>query len=489
LLHHRALQQHFTEAPGLNDLMCHLLGNVEGLRLLEPCVGHGAFLGGLHGRPASIDAVDLDGAALETVRQRFGRASLELFQADFIDLFVGDSGRQHSIHSRTYDAVVANPPYGLRFDLAYRRRIKRAYPDAYARESYGLFLRFAVSRLAPGGRYVFLVPDTFLASVNHRPLRAFLGAEAAPSHIIRFPSRHFGTVAFGYGNLSIVAGHKRPLATGDPVRWLDLFGTVPPTPDALGGARVVAGGDLIGAIDTGWSADLGAASARDGWTVLGNLAQCRTGLYTGDNARFLGYDAGRAVRRSNGHPIDWARQVLAAPRDGADLLTGVEGERHYVPLIRGGHRAPFEPTAWAVDWSRSAVAAYKTAPKARFQNAAFYFRPGLSVPMVTTNRISAGLMAGAVFDQGVVGVFPAAELIPALLLYLNSRTASATLKRLVNGSANNSANYLKRLPVPAFPPAALAEAAETVAEARSIGRLDPALCDAFAGRCGAAVSG
>jgi adenine-specific DNA-methyltransferase len=104
--------------------------------------------------------------------------------------------------------------------------------------------------------------------------------------------------------------------------------------------------------------------------------------------------------------------------------------------------------------------------------------------MVTTKRISAGTMCNAVFDQGVVGVFPNRPGdTPALLLYLNSSLASERMKTLVNGSANNSANYLKRLPIPHFSDAALKGATHLVRTAKEAGLLDPTVCDSFVKGC------
>jgi len=479
-----ALKQHFTEARQINAMMCHLLGSVEELTLLEPSVGHGAFLGGLIGKPREIHVVDVDPQAIRTVTSNFGQLRIRAFEDDFVDLFVEGLMKQtHPVRSTLYDAVISNPPYGLYFDLDYRKRIKHAFPEIYARESYGLFLTFAVSQLKRGGRYVFLVPDTFLSSVNHRSLRLFLCSQAAPTHIVRFPSKLFETVNFGYGNLCILAGQRKTLQPSDLIRWLDVFDAGQALSlEALDDARALAGIRLIENADSGWSA----AMFDDGrqshlrWCMLGDLAECRTGIYTGNNDRFIGYDPARIARRANGHSIDWSEKVLEVPLDEGQRASGIEGARCYVPMIRGGHREPFEKTAWAVDWSKGAIESYKTDKKARFQNSSFYFRTGLSVPMVTTKRISAALMSGAVFDQGVVGVFPhrGAECDP-LLLYLNSRPASEKMKRIVNGSANNSANYLKRLPVPLFSERDMALAGRVVNDARKAGSLSQRACDEF----------
>jgi len=484
------LKQHFTDAQPINELMCGLLGVVDGLSVLEPSVGHGAFLGGLLGNPRLIDVVDVDATALNVVRSQFKHLGPRIFHADFIDLFVNSlMNGSHPVRTTQYDRVISNPPYGLYFDLQYRKQIKQAFPSLYARESYGLFFAFAVSRLRNLGRYVFLLPDTFLSSVNHRSLREFMCAEAAPTHIIRFPSKLFETVNFGYGNLCIVAGEKRSIRQTDTVRWLDLFGDDAfLSMESLESGERLAGSLLIEHTHSGWSSALFSPDHQDvrSSTTLGDIAECRTGIYTGDNERFIGYDAARITRRLNGHSIDWSKQVYKEPLTEYEQVYGLSGDRCYVPFIRGGHRDAFETTAWAIKWSPEAIEFYKTNKKARLQNSRFYFKTGISVPMVTTKRISAGTMCNAVFDQGVVGVFPNRSSDGlALLLYLNSSLASERMKTLVNGSANNSANYLKRLPVPLFSNEAQERAGHlvSVAAAKGSGQLDQTICDKFVEEC------
>jgi hypothetical protein len=478
------LKQHFTEAQELNLLMCQLLGSVNGNSVLEPSVGHGAFLANLIGTPKEIDVVDIDPDAITATCSRFPTLNLLPHCDDFIDLFLENTlFSRHPLLTKKFDAVISNPPYGLFLEKEYRARLKRAFPDLYVRESYGLFLAFALSRLRPNGRYVFLVPDTFLASANHKPLRTFVAAQAAPTSIIRFPSKRFESVNFGYANLCIISGRRRPLTDNDRVTWVDVFDPrVALSVDGLDTAPIFTGKQLHDSLSTGWSLSSFTSPQPDNRNtqLLGDLAACRTGLYTGDNVRFIGYDPKRVTRRLNGHPIDWNDVVTTRSLTTHEKKNGISSGKHYVPLIRGGHRAPFESSSSAVDWSTEAVAHYKTDRKARFQNSLYYFSEGLAVPMVAARRISASMMSNAVFDQGVVGVFPnnRDHLFP-LLLYLNSQTASLAIKSLVNGSANNSANYMKRLVVPRFRVDACEKARAIVTEAQRTGALTPEICDAF----------
>ena len=482
------LKQHFTLAKEINSLMCDLLGPVDGLRILEPSVGHGAFLGGLKGNPSIIEAIDVDPLAIETTRIAFPHLPLHLRCLDFIDAFLGDMfSSDHNVANESFDAVISNPPYGLYLEKSYRAKLKKALPGFYVRESFGLFFLFSITTLKRGGRYVFLLPDTFLSSKNHEPLRKFIVEEAAPTTIVRFPSKKFESVKFGYGNLCIIAGERRPIRAEDTVSWFDgCRDTAKPLElRSVEAGASVKGRKLTDGIAAGWSSSTFASTKvmLSGWTTLGEIAECRTGIYSGDNVKYIGYDSTRITKRVNGHAICWSRDVLEHEPTDHEKLYGIKGPQRYVPLIRGGHRNAFEATPYGIDWTEAAVQSYKRG-KARFQNVRFYFRPGLSVPMVSTRRISAALMDRAVFDQGVVGLFPlSVEQTSPLFLYLNSSLASRLMKDLVNGSANNSANYLKRLPAPVFTSEHCKRAATAIETARRNMQLPHDLCDDFMESC------
>lgn len=478
------LKQYFTEAQSINALMCQLLGSVDGLSVLEPSVGHGALLKGLHGVPLSIDAIDVDESALDVVRRESMNNEISLHHCDFIDIVANSIfSDKHIAIQKLYDAVISNPPYGLSFSIEYRKLLKQVYPNLYVKESYGLFFIFSISQLKEGGRYVFLIPDTFLTSKNHTPLREFICSQAAPTHIIRFPSKKFETINFGYGNLCIIAGTKSKVTANNNLLWLDA---TDPKVDIFDLAREnindITGKFLLSNINNGWSSTrmTNELNSKNKWPTLGDIAECRTGIYTGDNVKYIGFDPHRVKRRLNGHPIAWKDSVNFKTLNEDEKINGINGNSCYVPLIRGGHRDCFDQTSSAIKWSTDAISFYKTDKKARFQNSKYYFSKGLSVPMVSSGRISAALMESSVFDQGVVGVFPRDEkYIAPLLIYLNSTFASKLMKGMVNGSANNSANYLKKLPIPEFNESQIEKASEILKFAKNSNLLQQEICNKF----------
>lgn len=465
-------QKFYTDAEEIRSLMQTLLGPIDGAKILEPCVGRGAFLSNLCGIPAIVDAVDID----ETHITQLRAASwpwLNTIHSDFINDWVEDDFFSIRKYQHCYDGVICNPPYGLDFSLPYRRKLKKCFPNLYVRESYGLFMHFGIRSLRNGGRYVFIVPDTFLTSRNHKPLREFLVSEGKPTHVIRFPSKRFQTVNFGYGRLCIIAGYRASLTKDDGVLWVDnveeeksisydLFNNITPVPGSL----------ILKHTANGWvhPSKHKAICMDVPSTLLGEIAECRTGIYTGNNSRYCGFDSNNPPVRQNGHPIDRGRQVKMSPLTESEKTNGLQREQCYVPLIRGGHRDPFAKTVWALNWSPEALNAYATDKKARLQNRTFYFREGLAVPMVTSGRLSASLMSGAIFDQGVVGIFPHdSTWLDYLLIYFNSNFVSETVKAVLNPGANNSANYIKRIPIAKPSDGHLAKARDIIRKARKYG--------------------
>lgn len=444
-------QPYYTDAEHIRDLMLELLGNVEGAKVLEPCAGQGAFIKGLHGIPKQVDAVDIDERHITQLTQL--PKYVNPIHADFIDHFVSDrSSKKTSFITGQYDALICNPPYGLSFSVDYRKYIKKRLPKAYVRESYGLFMHFGIESLRPDGRYVFIVPDTFLTSRNHRPLRKFILDHGNPSHIIRFPSRLFGTVNFGYGHLCIIAGNRGELKQDANVIWSETYDSKATLAHGFEHPEKLSGAYLAEHCENGWIHPMHhtAVSFKRKTVQLGDIADCKTGIYTGNNERFCAFDSNRPpTRRANGHSIDWKSSVHNGPLTKCEVMNGIDDQKRvYVSFVRGGHRKPLEETCWAINWSKSAVDTYRTDKKARLQNHLYYFKDGLAIPMVTSGRLSASYMTNSVFDQGVVGIFPHDDaLIPFLLIYLNNEQISGRAKSAINSGANNSANYVKRIPV------------------------------------------
>ncbi|WP_411512055.1 hypothetical protein QM042_02375 [Escherichia coli] len=194
--------------------------------------------------------------------------------------------------------------------------------------------------------------------------------------------------------------------------------------------------------------------------TLGEIAECKTGIFACVNQRFCGYDSENAPKRINGHPVDWSLVNLIS----IDLMGsyGIDSNIAYVPFVRGGHRNVLYPASSSIRWDKEAVIYSHNDKKARLQNKDFYFKKGIAIPMVTSGKLTASEMDNCIFDQGVVGVFAKEASYHYLIrVYLHNLFATEQ-KSLVSISANNSANYTKRFNIPKLTETELLEASKIV---------------------------
>jgi len=425
-----------------------------GLRVLEPCAGDGAFVGPvLEIEPTSqLDAYDINPTAIGALRDKYGAMeNVRILRSDVLT----DAGLMlHSNAGGFYHRIIGNPPYGGWQEYDHRKVLKGIYEGLYVKETYALFLFRCLHLLEDGGVLSFIVPDTFLSLHMHTALRQVLLEQAKLDEIAIFPSRFFPGVSFGYSKLCIITlrrcDNRRACLDN---RFKVLTGFSSPEELLDGGtaikAHVLRQGEILENVghalllhENPRIADL----INDCEYHLGDVADCVTGLYTGNDKTFLRASSGSSGER-RGYEIVPDDCIWRGP--GIPALTGLAADRHFVPIVKGGAAQYWKPDAWYVDWSIEAVRQFHENKKARFQNPQFYFRDGIALPMVSSKRVTAWLMEGKVFDQSVVGVFPKQEhshLLFYLLAFLNSDACTALL-RTINPSANNSANYVKKLPL------------------------------------------
>lgn len=127
--------------------------------------------------------------------------------------------------------------------------------------------------------------------------------------------------------------------------------------------------------------------------------------------------------------------------------------QHYIPIVKGSLKKPYIslPNEWFIDWSTEAIRHYNTDKKARFQNSSYYFENGIAIPMLKNKIIKAAIMEGQVFDQGIVGIFPKDPKNKYFILALLNTIIVNDIIHNINPTVNNSANYMKRIPIPECP--------------------------------------
>lgn len=445
----------YTKNSAITNYMISMIQPAASDTILEPCGGDGMFIDALleFRNDLRIDTCDLNIEAVDILEQKYAEhAGITVRQADTLTDGLFDS---YAL-SGYYDKIVGNPPYGGWQAYERRELLKKKYPGFHVKETYALFLLRCISMLKDTGVLSFIIPDTFLYLHYHTALRAYLLTHTRIREILIFPSKLFPGVSFMYSQLSIITVEK----TAAPARALqNTFRVVKGLKEDEDLQKIRLCRD-ISDLETihlkqedVWNHDhhsflLGSGCCMDliadASVTLGELADCVTGLYTGNNPNYLAV-LHSSVKNSKNYPV--------IPRSEVDFECrspeGIDGACQYIPIVKGPSKTKYMRggDSWLIRWTREDIAHYHRDKKARFQNSFYYFRTGIALPMVKGSRINATLMEGRVFDQSIVGVFPREEKYLYFLLgFLNSDVAEQLI-HLINPTANNSSNYLKKLPV------------------------------------------
>jgi hypothetical protein len=178
---------------------------------------------------------------------------------------------------------------------------------------------------------------------------------------------------------------------------------------------------------------------------IGDIADCVTGFYSGNDKKYL-HPISKEIKNGRRYEIIDRSLICDDYTCREDILEGITASKHFIPILKGGGTKYFKPDTWYMDWGVEALKDYRTNKKARFQNAQYYFRCAIGVPMVSSSQITAALIENRLFDQSIVGIFPRdMKWLYYLLGFFNSPTCNKLI-RTINPSANNSANYIKEIP-------------------------------------------
>ncbi|MFF3914626.1 N-6 DNA methylase [Streptomyces sp. NPDC001852] len=185
-----------TEATGtyvtprsLADLMARLLTDSAGtfpVSVLDPACGTGSLLAAA----ASAGATELHGQDVLVAQAAQAAVRLRLSAPEAaISVRAGDSLRADAFKGLTADAVLCNPPYGVRDwgheDLAYDQRWAYGVPPKGEPEL--AWIQHALAHLAPRGRAVLLMPPAVAERTAGRRIRAQLVRDGALRAVVSLP--------------------------------------------------------------------------------------------------------------------------------------------------------------------------------------------------------------------------------------------------------------------------------------------------------------
>ena len=450
----RKYQAYYTNSVPIVNYMVEKLSLKQEDRIFEPCGGDGVFVEAiLDSNPnAMIDVCEINHQSVRILQDKFyNYPATNIRQCDTLldnDLIF------HSRFGGLYDKIIANPPYGAWQDYDKRNDLKKLFPDVYTKETYTLFLYRCIELLKTGGILSFIIPDTFLTLHSHKAIRKQILTKTKILELALFPSSFFPDVHFGYANLSIITlqkGNDKKECTNNSFRVITGFSDVQQLADVTDNKLKTLIFVQKSILENPDHAFLIANNSKIIETInhsklkVGDIAYCVTGFYSGNDKKFMQVISSD-LKNGKNYALVNQNSINKEYRENPDILTGIEHEKCFLPIVKGGNTKYLKPENWFMNWSKEAVHHYKTDQKARYQNSQFYFKFGIGVPMVSSSSITASLIENKLFDQSIVGIFPKDEkLTYYLLAFFNSPTCNQLI-RTINSSANNPANYIKKIP-------------------------------------------
>lgn len=450
----RKYQAFYTKSTPIVDYMVSKLLLEPADKIFEPCGGDGVFVEAIldTNEFAQIDICELNPNSIHVLQNTFSTyQNVTIRQCDTL---LDNELSFNSNFGGKYEKIIANPPYGAWQDLEKRAVLKRMYSGLYAKESYTLFLFRCIELLKEGGILSFIIPDTFLNLHMHKAIRKHILTKTKIIELALFPSSFFPGVNFGYANLSIITLQK---TSNQKDCLTNLFNVLTnfTVVDQLASIKeeelkvysfsqheIFKNPDYAFLIsdNSNISKAINSESLK-----IGDIANCVTGFYSGDDKTFLQVITAN-LKNGKNYDLVNTNKINREYKNLANILSGIEGEKHFLPIVKGGNTKYLKFESWFMNWSKDAVLHYKKDKKARFQNPKYYFKFGIGVPMISSSSITASLIENKLFDQSIVGIFPKEEsLTYYLLAFFNSPTCNKLI-RTINPSANNPANYIKKIP-------------------------------------------
>lgn len=450
----RKYQAFYTKSTPIVDYMVDKLLLKPTDKIFEPCGGDGVFVEAIldANEFANIDIFELNPASIAVLQSKF--AAFQNVSIRECDTLLDNDLSFNSNFGGHYDKIIANPPYGAWQDLEKRAVLKKMYPDLYTKESYALFLFRCIELLKEDGILSFIIPDTFLNLHMHKAIRKHILTKTKILELSLFPSSFFPGVNFGYANLSIITLQKisnQKECLLNTFNVLTNFSTVEQLGEinkeelkvySFSQQEIFSNPDYAFLISDNSSIS---KAINETALKIGDIASCVTGFYSGDDKTFLQVNSPDLKNGKNYDLVD-PNKINREYKNATNILDGFDSEQHFLPIVKGGNTKYLKPESWYMNWSKEAVLHYKKDKKARFQNPQYYFKFGIGVPMISSSSITASLIENKLFDQSIVGIFPKDEsLTYYLLAFFNSNTCNKLI-RTINPSANNPANYIKKIP-------------------------------------------
>ncbi|MCW5822273.1 MAG: N-6 DNA methylase [Cyanobacteria bacterium TGS_CYA1] len=378
------------------------------------------------GQNLNLDKLELKGFRL-----------ISLDQTNELGSLYKDFSPEHPL-SRTYQAVLTNPPYiGRRLiSKKLKSALKTNFPNAY-QDLSAAFLSRCLELTCINGRMGMITQASLLDLPAFDSLRREIIDQYNLVSIVDAGTNVFPLVSGDKVNSAILVIEKTTEVTDS--RSFE-FCKLP---------KVSVEIDKAGRLENGLFTRLDQKSLKVAYRLsepvpseilqllslptLDSFASIKQGLATTDNARFV-------------------KRICDVPKDEIGI--------RWFPYVKGaGATRWYAPVTHVVDWQNNGERIKDTVRqkypylngKANWvvKNEAYYFKPGICFSFVSSKGVSfRKLFAGAIFDVGASAIFLEDVSVDPdfLLAYLNSSLCVALLQ-YINPTINNQVGDVRRLPI------------------------------------------
>lgn len=304
-----------------------------GVRVLEPSMGSGAFVGAvlraLASRVTSVTGVELDPRFTDAARALWTDARVRVIDGDFT----------RTRPTSKVDLVVANPPYVRHHHLETRDKVRlqalaEKELDLTVSGLAGLYVHFilhADAWMDDGALGVWLIPSEWMDVNYGSALRRYLTERVSLVRVHRFQS---ADVRFedALVSSSVVCFEKRAPGTDVVCRFTGGASIEHPTIEHTWRVDDLRRRAKWGPLFAASRPPTVVSEPRDARVTLGDLVRVSRGVATGANDFFV---RPRAEFRAMGIPARFLRPVLPSPRhlDGPVIETDAEGWPRLDPAL------------------------------------------------------------------------------------------------------------------------------------------------------------
>ena len=351
--------------------------------------------------------------------------------------------RQGKLLSTKYHVVVTNPPYHNKYNPDLKRFMERHYKDFKA-DLYSAFIYRCTQMTVKNGYSALMTPFTWMFISTHQKLREYIIDNQSISSLIQLEYSAFKDATVPL--CTFVIQNQDEKSVGEYVRLSDFKGDQAEKVREAVRKKVSYRyrfdsknfRDIPGSPIAYWASDQVRKVFRENQN-LGEIAEPRVGLQTGDNNRFLRL----------WYEVEYGR-IGYGCRNAEEALNS---KKKWFPYNKGGEfRKWYGNQEYVVNWENDGEEIKNFTDgqgrlRSRPQNTGYYFREGITWSKVTIGSFSVRYVPkGSIFDVAGCSLFTDSKNLSSLIGLMNTVIIKKILESL-SPTLNYEVGHIKSLPV------------------------------------------